>query len=78
MPSLIKSNWVIKLLFFVPLAAEVAPEPALPPIALAAAAPTIALTICAVPGSLIFLISPMIASLTPAPMAPEAKSAPVI
>ena len=50
MPSLIKSNWVIKLLFFVPLAAALAPEPAFPPIALAAAAPTIALTICAVPG----------------------------
>ena len=29
-------------------------------------------------GTLIFLISPMMASFTPAPMAPEAKPAPVI
>ena len=40
---------------FVPFAAEVAPAAAFPPTALTAVAPTIALTICAVPGDLLDL-----------------------
>ena len=42
---------------FVPLAAVDAPAPAVPPTAFAAAAPTIALTICAVPGSCLAILS---------------------
>ena len=62
---------------FVPAAAADAPAAALPPATFAAAAPRMALTIWAVPGSrpLRLLIS---ASLSPAPTAPGAKPAPVI
>lgn len=63
---------------FVPLAAVDAPAPAVPPTAFAAAAPTIALTICAVPGSCLAIlsISLITASLSPAPAAPDVKLAP--
>ena len=64
-----------KKLYFVPLAAEIAPAVAFPPVAFAAAAPIRALIACARVGSSPFrlLIS---ASLRPAPAAPEAKPAP--
>ena len=54
-----------------------APAWAFPPIAFAAAAPMMALMSCAVPGSLPSRAL-MSASLSPAPIAPEAKPAPVI
>jgi len=65
------------LFHFVPAAAALAPAAALPPATFAAAAPMMALTICAVPGSLPFRFL-MSASLSPAPTAPAAKLAPVI